>query len=57
MDDYQWDVFISHASEDKDSFVRRLAIALERVGLRVWYDEHTQTDVRSIKFGKCDLTS
>lgn len=36
-----WDVFISHASEDKDGFVRPLAIALERSGLTVWYDETT----------------
>jgi hypothetical protein len=36
----QWDVFISHASEDK-SFVRELANALQQKGLRVWYDELT----------------
>jgi signal transduction histidine kinase len=35
----QWDVFISHAGEDKDSFVRPLAIELQNNGLRVWYDE------------------
>jgi hypothetical protein len=35
----QWDVFISHASEDKDSFVRPLATELRKNGLRVWYDE------------------
>lgn len=35
----QWDVFISHASEDKDSFVRPLASELRENGLRVWYDE------------------
>ena len=34
-----WDVFISHASEDKDSFVRPLAMELSRLGLRVWFDE------------------
>ena len=32
-------IFISHASEDKDEFVRPLAYALKRHGLRVWYDE------------------
>jgi hypothetical protein len=37
--DHEWDVFISHASEDKLSFVRPLAEALERLGVRVWYDE------------------
>lgn len=35
----QYDVFISHASEDKDAFVRPLANELERWGLKVWYDE------------------
>lgn len=33
------DVFISHASEDKDEFVRPLANALTNEGLNVWYDE------------------
>src|SRR5690606_41724243 len=33
------DVFISHASEDKDEIVRPLAIALRNAGLSVWYDE------------------
>ncbi len=35
------DVFISHASEDKDDFVRPLANALINEGLNVWYDEMT----------------
>ena len=34
-----WDVFISHASEDKESFVRPLAISLRQLGVEVWYDE------------------
>jgi hypothetical protein len=34
-----YDVFISHASEDKDEVVRPLAEALRAEGLRVWYDE------------------
>lgn len=34
-----WDVFISHATEDKDDIVRPLAVALQAVGLSVWYDE------------------
>lgn len=40
-DDYEkeYDVFISHASEDKDSVVRPLALALKEKGLNVWYDE------------------
>ncbi len=37
----EWDVFISHASEDKDSFVRPLAIALQSLDISVWYDEFT----------------
>lgn len=35
----QWDAFISHASEDKESFVRPLARALASWGAKVWYDE------------------
>ena len=35
----EYDVFISHASEDKDSVVRPLAIALKNKGVNVWYDE------------------
>lgn len=38
-----YDVFISHAGENKDSFVRPLAAALADLGLRVWYDECTLT--------------
>lgn len=34
-----FDVFISHASEDKDEVVRPLANALRAAGLSVWYDE------------------
>jgi hypothetical protein len=36
-----YDVFISHASEDKDEIVRYLAAALSDRGLKVWYDEFT----------------
>ena len=35
----EFDVFISHASEDKDDIVRPLAHALKERGLEVWYDE------------------
>lgn len=35
----EYDVFISHASEDKDAVVRPLAHALSKSGLSVWYDE------------------
>lgn len=34
-----YDVFVSHASEDKDAIVRPLANALRERGLEVWYDE------------------
>jgi hypothetical protein len=37
----EWDVFISHASEDKESIAHALAIALRERGLRVWYDTFT----------------
>lgn len=35
----EYDVFISHASEDKEAVVRPLAHALSNGGLKVWYDE------------------
>ena len=35
----EYDVFISHASEDKEEVVRPLANALVQRGLKVWYDE------------------
>ncbi|MHB1536215.1 MAG: DUF1883 domain-containing protein [Acidimicrobiales bacterium] len=34
-----YDVFISHATEDKDAIVRPLATALQNLGLSVWFDE------------------
>ena len=34
-----YDVFISHASEDKADVARPLAVHLQRLGLRVWLDE------------------
>lgn len=34
------DVFISHASEDKDAFARPLADALIAEGVTVWFDEY-----------------
>ena len=37
----EWDVFISHASEDKETIARPLAKALEAKGLRIWFDEFT----------------
>jgi hypothetical protein len=40
---YEYDVFISHASEDKEDFVRPLAEELRKRGYRVWYDEFSLT--------------
>ena len=37
--DHLYDVFISHATEDKDEIVRPLVKALTDCGLRMWYDE------------------
>lgn len=39
----EWDFFISHASEDKDSFVRPFAEELQKSGYSVWYDEFALT--------------
>jgi hypothetical protein len=39
----KWDIFICHASEDKEEIVRPMAKALLDEGLRVWYDEFTLT--------------
>lgn len=36
-----YDVFVSHASEDKDDFVRDFVKCLQQHGLKVWYDEFT----------------
>ncbi|HMR82041.1 MAG TPA: TIR domain-containing protein [Niabella sp.] len=36
-----YDVFVSHASEDKEDFVRDFVKCLKQNGLKVWYDEFT----------------
>lgn len=38
-----YDLFISHATEDKEEFVRPLAVALSQLGITVWYDEFSLT--------------
>ena len=38
--DREFDAFISHASEDKQGFVRPPAQHLTALGVRIWYDEH-----------------
>ena len=37
--DKEYDVFLTHASEDKDEVVRPLAHMLRTEGLEVWFDE------------------
>ena len=44
-----YDVFISHASEDKDDFVRPLAEALRKERIEVWYDEFSLTPGMSLR--------
>jgi len=39
----EWDLFICHASEDKEDIVRPLVEALIEKGFHVWYDEFTLT--------------
>ncbi|WP_317235633.1 toll/interleukin-1 receptor domain-containing protein [Belliella filtrata] len=41
IDQTNYDVFVSHASEDKDEFVRDFVKQLQENGLKVWYDEFT----------------
>lgn len=38
-----WDLFISHASEDKDAVARPLADMFVANGMKVWYDEYSLT--------------
>lgn len=51
----KWDVFISHAKEDKDDIARPLAKCLKKYGLDVWFDEFTlkagDSLSRSINYG------
>jgi len=35
----KWDVFISHASEDKENFVQPFAEILSSYGVQVWFDK------------------
>ena len=39
--DYEYDFFISHASEDKDDIARPLYKALEKEHYQVWFDENS----------------
>ena len=38
VDDLKWDLFISHASEDKESVAMPLAETLRAAGATVWLD-------------------
>ena len=38
-DSEYWDAFVSHAWEDKETFMRPLVEALGRLGVSLWYDE------------------
>jgi|ERR1039458_310067 hypothetical protein len=38
---FEWDAFVSHASEDKAPFVVALVDELQKHGLRVWFDSFT----------------
>lgn len=64
----EYDLFISHASEDKDDFVRPLAETLQELGVKVWYDEFTlkvgdslrrniDTGLRNSKYGTVVLSA
>jgi hypothetical protein len=43
MEQKEWDIFLSHASEDDESVARPLTAALRRAGARVWLDEQELT--------------
>ena len=39
-EDVQYDVFVSHAWEDKDSFVEEFVRELQKLNLHIWYDKN-----------------
>ena len=41
--DFEYDCFVCHASEDKESFVRDLVEKLRKNGYKIWYDEYSLT--------------
>ena len=45
----KYDLFISHAAEDKDTFVEKLALALRSDCYRVWYDKFELKPGRSLR--------
>lgn len=44
-----WDIFICHASEDKDNIVRPLVKNLVRQGFKVWFDEFNLSVGKSLR--------
>ena len=61
-DDQEYDVFVSHAWEDKESFVDDLVKEMRELGIRVWYDtnemkwgdsmrQRMDSGLRASKFG------
>ena len=38
LKEYEFDVFVSHANDNKQSFVDSLSVGLNRLGIKVWYD-------------------
>jgi hypothetical protein len=40
-EEFEWDAFLCHASEDKESLVEPLVAELQRYGLRIWFDKFT----------------
>ena len=52
-----WDAFISHASEDKESLVRPLAVALQAAEVTVWYDAFTLTVGDSLRRSIMDFAA
>src|ERR1700722_5804122 len=40
-EEFEWDAFVCHASEDKQSFVEPLVAELQKYGLRIWFDKFT----------------
>jgi TIR domain len=40
-ENFEWDAFVSHASEDKESFVAPLVAELQRYALKIWFDKFT----------------
>lgn len=38
LKEYEFDVFVSHANDNKQSFVDSLSAGLNRLGIKVWYD-------------------